>query len=285
MGERYDIAIIGSGPAGLSAAINAKARNKNFILFGREELSEKLIKAHQVNNYLGLYAKSGVEIAKLYKEHIKAMDIKITDEKVTNVYPAGDYYSLLTNEGMYEAKTVIIATGVSFGKPISGEKDYLGKGVSYCATCDAFFYKGKTAAVIGYNKRDEKEAEFLAQVAAKVYYIPMYKQDVEISDTIEVIRDQVVGIHGDESVKSLELKNQSIDVDGVFILRESVAAERLLPGLETSNGQIVADRLMRTNMPGCFVAGDVAGKPYQYIKAAGDGNVAALSAVAYLEEH
>lgn len=211
------------------------------------------------------------------------MDITITQEKVTNIMPAGGYYTLLTKDGMYEAKTLILASGVSFGKPIPGEKEFLGKGVSYCATCDAMFYRGKRAAVIGYSKADEKEADFLAQVAEKVFYIPMYPDEVHVDDKIEVIRDSVVKIKGQETVDTLVLKNQELALDGVFILRESVAADQLVPGLLVEDNHVAVDRMMKTNLPGCFAAGDIVGKPYQYIKAAGEGNVAALSAVSYLD--
>ncbi len=284
MGERYDIAILGSGPAGLSAAINAKARNKNLILFGSKELSGKLVKAHEVNNYLGFYGKSGQEMAQAFQEHIKAMDIQVTEEKITNVYAMGDYYALATKDGMYEADAIILASGVVFGKPFPGEKELLGSGVSYCATCDAMFYKGKKAAVLGYNKKDEEEADFLAQVADKVYYIPTYKEEVQVDEKIDVIEDTAIAIKGDTAVTALELKKQELPVDGVFILRESVAADQLVPGLEVDGSHVVVDRTMATNLPGCFAAGDIVGPPYQYIKAAGEGNVAALSAVSYLDK-
>ena len=284
MSERYDIAIIGSGPAGLSAAINAKVRNKSFLLFGSKELSTKIAKAHGVNNYLGLYGKTGAEMVQAFQEHLDALDIRVTEEKVTNIYPMGEYYSLLTKDGMYEAKVVILTSGVNFGKPMVGEKEFLGRGVSYCATCDAMFYRGKTAAVIGYSRKDEEEADFLAQVAEKVYYIPMYDADTSVSDSIEVIRDSVVEIAGTDKVEQLVLKEHTITLDGVFILRESVAADQLIPGLAVADNHVTVDRTMSTNLAGCFAAGDITGKPYQYIKAAGEGNVAALSAVSYLEE-
>lgn len=284
MNKRYDIAIVGSGPAGLSAAINAKVRNKEILVFGSHDLSGKLAKAHGVNNYLGMFGKTGEEMVEAFQQHIDAMGIQVTEEKVTNVYASGGYYTLLTKEGMYEANALILTSGVNFGKPYVGEKEFLGKGVSYCATCDAMFYRGKTAAVIGYRKEDEEEAEFLAQVAAKVYYLPMYQDEVQLSDSIEVIHDKVQEITGDQKVEKLVLKNGELEVDGVFILRESVAADQLVPGLATEESHVCVDRSMKTNLPGCFAAGDIVGKPYQYIKAAGEGNVAALSAVSYLDE-
>ena len=116
MNERYDIAIIGSGPAGISAALNAKIRNKRFIIFGSKEISTKLVKAHKINNYLGFYGESGVEIRDEFANHLKAMDIEITEEKVNNIYSMGDYFTLMVNDKMYEATSIILATGVNFGK-------------------------------------------------------------------------------------------------------------------------------------------------------------------------
>lgn len=283
--ERYDIAIIGSGPAGLSAALNAKIRNKSFILFGSDSLSKKLEKAQKVNNYLGFYGKSGSELRDEFQKHLDAMEIKVTAEKVNNVYGMGDYYALMAgNDKMYEATAVILATGVNFGKPFAGEEEYLGKGVGYCATCDAPLYKGKTVAIIGYQKEDEAEADYVSDLAAKVYYIPMYKGDVEVKDVIEVIRDTPVEITGEEFVKKLVCKQQEIETDGIFILRESVSPGQLTPGLKLDGNHVMVDRGMRTNLPGCFAAGDIVGTPYQYIKSAGEGNIAALSAVSYLDE-
>ena len=130
---RYDIAVIGTGPAGLSAAINAKNRNRNIIIFGKKNLSDKIISAHEINNYLGLYGMTGMEVAEAFKNHIDRMGIEITEENVISVYPMDDYFSILSSDGMYESSTVILATGISFGTPLKGEKEFLGKGVSYCA--------------------------------------------------------------------------------------------------------------------------------------------------------
>ncbi len=111
MGKRYDIAIIGSGPAGLEAAINAKIRNKDIIVFGNRELSSKLVKAPKINNYLGFYDISGNELKDKFIDHINKMGIEITFERINNVYAMGEYFALMVNEKMYEAKTVILATG------------------------------------------------------------------------------------------------------------------------------------------------------------------------------
>ena len=284
MNERYDIAIIGSGPAGLSAALNAKIRNKKFIIFGSKEISNKLVKAHKINNYLGFYGKSGAEIRDEFAKHLKAMEIEITEEKINNIYSVGDYFALMVNDKMYEATSIILATGVNFGRAFKGEEEFLGKGVGYCATCDAPLYKDKVVTIIAYNKHEEAEANFIASIASKVYYIPMYKEKVEVDSSIEIVNDTLVEIVGENSVKKLVLKNREIETDGLFILRDSISPGQLVPGLKINENHVEVDRLMRTNIEGCFAAGDIVGAPYQYIKAAGEGNIAALSAVTYLDK-
>lgn len=283
MENRYDIAIIGSGPAGLSAALNAKIRKKNFILFGNKDLTSKLHKAHKINNYLGFYEKSGKEVADEFSRHIEAMDINITEERVNNIYAMGDYFGIMVNDKMYEASSVILATGVQYGKLFEGEEKFLGKGVGYCATCDAPLYKNKIVTIIAYNKHDEEEANFIASIASKVYYIPMYTEEVEVDASIEIIKGVPVEIIGEDKVNKLRLKDREIETDGIFILRDSVSPGQLVPGIKIVNNHIDVNRSMETSIKGCFAAGDVVGKPYQYIKSAGEGNIAALSAVSYLD--
>lgn len=284
MSDRIDIAIIGSGPAGVSAALNASIRKKTFKIFGSKEISQKLVKAHKVNNYLGFYGKSGLEIRDEFAKHLESMDIDITEDKINNIYSMGDYFALMGTNNNYEAKTVILATGVNFGKPLKGEEEFLGRGVGYCATCDAPLYKDKVVTIISYNKHEESEANFIAQVASKVYYIPMYKEEVGVDSSIEVIKDTPVEIVGEKFVEKLVLKDREIETDGIFILRDSISPGQLVPGLQLDGNHIDVDRKMSTNLKGCFAAGDIVGTPYQYIKAAGEGNIAALSAVSYLDE-
>ena len=284
MENRYDVAIIGTGPAGLSAAITLKIRNKNIILFGSKDLISKVAKAHEIQNYLGLPAISGEALAKKFSSHIESMGIEITQEQITTVYSMGDYYSLLSkNNQMYDVSAVILATGVNFGKPYPGEKEFLGIGVSYCATCDAPLYRGKTVAIIGASPKEEAEADFMSEIAGKVYYIPLYKEKVNVRETITVVEDVPTAIEGKMKAEKLILKNQELTVDGIFILRESVLPEQLVPGLEMDGNHIAVNRRMETNLAGCFACGDIVGMPYQYIKSAGEGNVAALSAVGYLD--
>ena len=285
MSHRYDIAIVGSGPAGLSAALNAKIRNKSFILFGSKFLSSKIQRAPKINNYLGFPKSSGEELGKAFLNHIENMDIEITEERINNIYSMGDYFALMVNEKIYEAKTVILATGVEFSKPLKGELEYLGKGVGYCATCDAPLYKGKTVCIISSNLEGEGEANYVSELAEKVYYIPLYKNEYKLNSNIELVKDRPIEVCGDIKVNKLILKDREIETDGVFLLKDAISPSQLVPGLEENEGHIKVDRSMRTNLKGLFACGDCVGKPYQYIKAAGEGNIAALSAVEYLNNY
>lgn len=281
--ERYDIAIVGSGPAGLEAAINAKIRNKSFILFGSKDLTTKLLKAPKVNNYLGFYGKTGAEIKGEFEKHLEFMGVELTPERINAIYSMGDYFALMVNEKMYEAKTVILATGMSYSQSLKGEEEFLGKGVGYCATCDAPLYKGKVVTVVGYNKEAEEEANYVSELAAKLYYVPMYKGEYKLNSNIEIVEDKPVEILGDDHVNKLVLSKRELTTDGIFVLKDSVSPGQLVPGLQIEDGHIKVDRSMKTNLKGCFAAGDCVGKPYQYIKSAGEGLVAALSAVSYLD--
>lgn len=283
MQERYDIAIIGTGPAGLSAALNAKIRNKSFILFGSNNLSPKIAKAPKINNFLGFPNMSGKEMGMAFREHINSMGIEITEERVNNIYSMGDYFALMVNDKMYEARAIIIATGVEFSKPIKGELEFLGRGVGYCATCDAPLYSGKDVVIVSSNEEGERDANYVSELAKRVYYVPLYNGEYRINSNIEVVKDRPMEIIGDDKVKKILLKSNKIDTDGVFLLKDVISPSQLVPGLLEIDGHIMVDNHMRTNLKGCFAAGDCVGKPYQYIKAAGEGNIASLSAVAYLD--
>lgn len=286
MDERYDIAIIGSGPAGLSAALNAKIRNKKFVIFGNSELSSKLVKAPQINNYLGFYGVSGETLREKFLNHIENMNIKINEERIDAVYSLGDCFAIMVNNKIYESKTLILATGVEFTKPMEGEKEFLGKGVGYCATCDAPLYKDKVVSIIAYNESGIKDAKYVSEIARRVNYVPMYRgehKQISNSNNVNIIEDKPVKILGKNKVEKLVLEENVINTDGVFLLKDSVSPNELVPGLKMIGNHIEVDRMMRTNIPGCFAAGDCTGAPYQFIKAAGEGNIASISAIMYLD--
>ena len=282
---RYDIAIIGTWPAGISAAITAKLRNKNIILFGNKDLSDKINKAHSIKNYTGLPNVTGEELATALKNHLNDLDIEITEKRVNAVYSMGEYFALQVGKEMIESKSLIIATGVTALKTLENEDEFLGRGVSYCATCDAHFCKGKDVAVIAYTKEAEEDALFLSEVCSSIKYFPLYDISNEIFDkygNIQIIKDKPIGFAGNMKAEKIICENSSYDAFSTFVVRNNISADKLVPGLKTDGTHIIVDLQMETNIKGLFACGDIAGKPYQYIKSAGQGNIAALSAIAYL---
>ena len=278
----YDCIIIGSGPAGLSAAINLKTYNKNFVWFGTKTLSDKIQKAEKIVNYPGFSEITGTQLADRFTEHIESAGLEITEKTVTNIMGTGDYYMVLADNEIYEAKTLILAMGVMAARPLDGEDEFLGKGVSYCATCDGMLYKDKKIAVISNDSKFEHEVEYLADLASEVLYYPTFASDVK-RDNVVISKDFPKEILGESNVNALVLRSQEkVDVDGVFCLRNAIAPARLIPGIELENGHVLVDRTMATNLAGCFACGDYTGRPYQYAKAVGEGNVAAHSVIAYL---
>ena len=280
--NRYELAIVGCGPAGLAAALNAKIRNRDFILLGSEFCSPKLSKAPQIDNWLGFPEIGGEELRQRFLNHVKEKEISIVNFKVTSIYP-GPPYTLMGKDKSFEADAIILATGVSASKLFPGEVELLGRGVGYCATCDGPLYKNKSVAIISYNSEGEDEANFMADICTKVYYIPFYKDLVRLDPRVEVKKGKTIKIRGDRTVEQLDLGEEQLAVDGVFVMRESLPAEQLIAGLEMEEAAIKVNHKLETNMPGLLAAGDCTGQPFQLIKAAGEGGTAALQAVKYLD--
>ena len=161
----------------------------------------------------------------------------------------------------------------------------MGKGVSYCATCDGMLYRGKTIAIICNNTRFEHEVKYLADLAETVYYFPNYKGNGTLPENVKIMEDKAKAIVGEKRVSGVVLRSgDTLTVDGVFCLRDSVSLATLLPKIAVDGGRIVVDRTMATNLPGVFAAGDCTGRPYQYTKGVGEGNVAADSVIEYLAQ-
>ena len=279
-----DCIIVGSGIAGISAALTLKANGKNFMLLGSPDLSVKISRAECIRNYPGLSSVTGREFTRALKKQLAEAEISVTDERVSGVYAMGGKFAVPTQSGVsFESKTVILATGVESVKRLDGEEEFLGRGVSYCATCDGFLYKGKTIGVLSTSKRFEHEVEYLAKLAGKVYLMPMYKDVGDFSENVEKIIKMPLAVKGEKKVNRLVFKDGELPVDGVFLLKESISPAVLVGGLEMSEGHVAVARDMSTNLKGCFAAGDCTGRPYQYAKAAGEGNIAAHS-VSAMEE-
>ena len=278
----YDAVIIGSGPAGLSAAINLKLHEKDFLWFGSRDYSDKVEKSEKIANYPGLGLIPGAELNARFDAHAKEMGLEPVDKKVTNVMPADGYLMVLAENEVYETKTLLLATGVLTAKSYEGEDELLGRGVSYCATCDGFLYKGKTIAVFCGAPRYEHEVEYLAGIAEKVYLSAGYPNCGVDLPNVEKIAP-VRAVQGGMKIAQIVLHDGTeIPVDGLFILRNAVAPGTLVPGLATDGPHIVVDRKQATNVPGVYAAGDCTGRPYQIAKAVGEGNVAAHEMLEYM---
>ena len=284
-----DCIIIGGGVAAVSAALTLQANGKTFEILGGSSFGAKIKKAEMINNYPGLCKVSGEQFFNALKSQLDEMQIEVKPQKATGVYAMKGKF-LVTAEGdlTIEGKTVILCTGVESVKPIAGEEEFLGRGVSYCATCDGMLYKDKTIAVLCTTKSLEHEIEYLAKIAKKVYLIPLYK-GVEIDgENIEKIVKMPERIEGGLKANAVVFKadkngeQRTVSVDGVFMLKESVSPAALCGGLQTEKGHIVVKRDQSTNLKGLCAAGDCTGKPYQYAKAIGEGNIAAHSVVEYL---
>ena len=279
----YDAAIIGTGPAGLAAALNLQIHQKNFIWIGSRSLSDKVTKAEQISNYPGFTDVSGAALNQAFQNQVQEKGLQIVEQMVNSIIPMGSHYALMAGSEFYEAKTVLMATGVAAVGTLPGEQELVGRGVSYCATCDGMLYRKKTIAILCNNARFEHEVKYLAGLAQTVYYFPNYRNVGSLPENVRIMEDKAAGVLGDQRVSGVALRSgESLSVDGIFCLRDSVSLATLLPQLATQQSHIAVDRAMATNLPGVFAAGDCTGRPYQYAKAIGEGNVAAHSIVEYL---
>ena len=285
-----DCIIIGSGVAGISASLTLKANGKSFLMLGTKSLSEKIRKAESIRNYPAFLGETGQAFQEALNAQLERENIAVLEERATGVYALKDKYLVQTDKGnAYESRTVILATGVETVRAIDGEEEFFGRGVSYCATCDGFLYKGKTIAVVCTSKALEHEIGYLADFAETVYLVALYK-DVQIDKkNVKIIKKMPKQITGARRVEKLvfsapydETGAVELPVDGVFMLKESVAPKVLVGGLETENGHVKVARDMSTNLAGCFACGDCTGRPYQYAKAVGEGNICAHSVSEFL---
>jgi thioredoxin reductase (NADPH) len=264
-----DILVIGGGPAGLSAAVNARARGRSVLVVSNPLEENPLWPAERVDNYPGLRAGSGAELLTQLRRHAERSGAEFLTGRVLSSVRMPDAWYVSVGPDMYNAKAVVLAAGVARGKKFPGETEFLGRGVSYCATCDGMLYRGKAVAVLGYSDSARQEAEFLERIGCRVTYFD---------------RPRTCEIHGKETVRSVTCDGETAEAACVFILRPALAPTDLFPGLETEKGFVAVDRRMATNLPGLFAAGDCTGGPLQAAKAAGEGLIAGQSAAAYVAD-
>ena len=287
----YDIIIIGGGPAGITASIYGVRAGKKVLVLEAKKVGGKILMAHMVDNYPGMPHVTGEELGKSFLDQALDLGVEIKYEKAMGIIDEGDKKIVQTLDNMYETKTIILATGGDkreLGLP--NEKELLGKGVSYCATCDGNFFKNKDVAIVGGGMESLTDVFYLANLCHKVYYIYSKKIEVKEFDNVEVIdNSKIVEIRGTEKLESIVLDkdNRELKVDGLFIEIASVPETGyLLNDLAVDkDGNVLAVYGMSTNKPGIFIAGDIRVKILKQVATAiSDGATAAAQAIKYINE-
>ena len=280
----YDIIIVGFGPAGISAGLNASIRGKKVLIIGKK--SKALEKSPSIKNYLGFNDIKGSDLYKNFTDHIKNYPVEILDKKIKAVYAMGEYFSVDLGDKMLRSKSCIIAAGVDMGKSIEGEDKFFAKGISYCATCDASLYKGKKVVLVGMNDEAIEEANFINKMASQTIFVNPNKKDVKLDEGIEIINKKPEKFTGKLKAESLTLEDgQELKADGFFIIKNSSKPESLVPSIEIEDGHIKVNYDMSTNIKGLFACGDITGRPYQINKAAGQGQIAGLNAASFISKN
>lgn len=297
--EIYDLIIIGSGPAGLSAAIYGTRAGLNLLVLEKQPVSGgQVLNTYEVDNYLGLPGINGFDMGMQFREHADKMGVRFAEAEVTEVIPEDGIKKVITDAGTFQARTLILASGAEHARlGVPGEEELAGMGVSYCATCDGAFFKGRTVAVVGGGDVAVEDAIFLARTCEKVYLIhrrdelraaAVLQKALFALPNVEVLWSHVVEkICGEDMTESLQIKNVqtgetgSLPVAGIFIAVGIVPQTQIYEGLVERNagGYIVAGEDCATSAEGIFAAGDCRTKNLrQIITAVADGANAATSA-------
>jgi len=282
--QHSDIAIIGGGPAGLSAALNGRVRNKHLRIFSSDDRESGLYKAEWLENMLGTSGMTGAQYLEFCRKQVAEKKAELIKGRILGVMPISGKFNITCGSDIYTADAVILATGMIQKEVFPGERELLGRGVSYCATCDGMLYRKKTVAVVIRSSEGIHEANYLKEIGCTVAVVTDGRKLDGLDEEISVIHGRKIKIRGERHVEGIEIDGQIISCQGVFILRSTVAVSSLLPHLELAEGHIKVDRDMQTNIKGVYAAGDCTGKPYQISKAVGEGQVAALNAVEYIDK-
>jgi len=297
----YDLIIVGGGPAGLTAGIYAQRARLKVVLLERELIGGQIALSDVIENYPGFPSISGMDLMAKFEEHARGLDLEIKMEGVLSITTDGEVKVVKTTEGEYRTKAVIVATGA---KPrplgVPGEKEFTGKGVSYCATCDGPFFRNRTIVVIGGGDTAVKEAVYLAKIADKVYLVhrrdqlraeKILQEKAINSEKIEILWSHVLlEITGEGGVDHAIVKNLkteeeiTLDVHGAFIFVGINPTTDFVDVEKDDQRFIIANPKMETSVPGIFVAGDCRNTPLlQVSTAVGDGATAAFIAEDYID--
>lgn len=288
-----DVLIIGAGPAGVQAAIHASRKKVSVIMVGKP--SNSAMQGTKIENYFGCEGVTeGSEMLLAGIRQAESFGTKLMDENIVSSERDGDIFRFVTeNDETIEAKSIIIATGISRKKlGVPGEKEFFGKGVSYCASCDCNFYKGKTAVIVGDEAEAAVSAELMTKYASKVYWV---SDDIRASKNIsdkalsagaELLDSKIQSIVGEQKVTGIVLEDgRTVATDGVFIELGAKSAADLAMDIDVMpemDDTIKVDSQCATEVKGVFACGDVTGKPWQVAKAVGQGAVAGISAADFI---
>ena len=265
----YDLIVVGGGAAGTSAALTARSRGKTVAVIANPVDTSSMYKAERMSNYPGMPEVTGEEMARVFREQLVSSGAELINGRALSVVPMGGSFGVAVANNFYESRAVILAVGITRERLYPGEAEFLGRGVSYCATCDGMLYRGKTVALVGSSAEAKRDAEFLRGIGCNV---------LEFADAARY------EIRGTKHAEALICGGETYPVDGVFIIKDTVSVANLMSGLERSGAAISVGRGMETSIPGVFAAGDCTGRPYQAAKAVGEGNIAALSACEYIDK-
>ena len=291
----YDIIIIGAGPAGLTAALYAKRANKNVLVLEAKNYGGQIINAHKVENYPGISSISGFDLATNMYNQVKELGVEIKYETALHI---DENKTVTTNKDTYQAKSIILATGAENRKlNIPKEEEFIGKGISYCATCDGNFYKGKTVAIVGGGNTALEDAIYLSNIAQKIYLIhrrdnfrgeAKYLNEIKKKKNIEIIiNSNITKLNGKDLLESIEVKDnenntKEIKINGLFIAVGQSPKNEIFSNIINVNksGYIESDDGVHTNIEGIYVAGDTRVKTLrQLTTAVSDGAIAATTAI------
>lgn len=303
--EMYDLVIVGGGPAGLSAGIYAMRAAMHTVLIEKGMPGGQIALTKDVENYPGIEEVGGFELCEKFLNHAKRYNLEIRENEVTCVEPGVDFHEVVLADGTrLHTHAVILAPGGSARKlGVPGEMEQYGKGVSYCATCDGFFFRGKTVVVVGGGDTALEDALYLSKICAKVYLVHrrdefrgsrILQQRVFAESRITLVLSSVLEniVADDQGVTGVKVKNvqteeiQDIATDGVFIFVGFLPNNGLVPsGVKmNASGYVITDEKCETSLPGVFAVGDLRQKyANQIVLAAADGCVAALAAAHYVE--
>lgn len=286
MNNQYDIIVIGSGPAGMSAALYCARANMKTLIVEKECPGGKIIKAKEIGNYIG-GSNDPFTLANSMFTQMSKSGVKYVSGDVIFIDNEDSNKKIVLNDGKeFISKALIIATGGKLGNTQFKYDYYLNKGLSYCAVCDGGFYKGKSVAVIGNNESVENTVDYLSNIASNIYFINI-EDKKSVSENVENftnIKDYVIG--GKDIVEHIEIDGKTIKVDGVFYDLESNNFSGFSDKLETQNGYIKVDSNQQTNLEGIFAAGDIVnGSVKQVIVASSQGAIAALNAIKYVNKN